>query len=197
MPEDKLKVAYTMSRFPKITETFILFEILAVMDEGVPVEIYPLMRERTDVMHEEAKPLVETANFTPHISPAIIMSNLKALVRQPGTYVRTLLTSLRATLGSRRFFIGILVFFPKSVYLAERMQADGITHLHAHFASFPAATAYVIHQFSGIPYSFTAHGSDLHRDKHMLCEKIADQYLPRHGGVAFLGSGRWDVAVGL
>lgn len=169
-----MKIAYMMSRFPKITETFVLYEMVAVMKRGVSVEIYPLMREHTTVMHPEAVPLVETANFTPHISPAIILSNLKAMVTKPRTYFGTLFTSLRATWGSRRFFGGILAFYPKSVYLAEEMQKAGITHIHAHFASFPAASAYIIHQFTGIPYSFTAHGSDLHRDKHMLCEKIAD-----------------------
>jgi colanic acid/amylovoran biosynthesis glycosyltransferase len=168
------KVAYMMSRFPKITETFVLYEMLAVMEQGVKVEIYPLMREHTTVMHPEAVPLVEEAHFTPHISLAILASNIKTFFRQPRTYIRTLATTLRATWGSKRFFGGILAFFPKSVYLAQEMQAAGIEHLHAHFASFPAASAYIIHQFTGIPYSFTAHGSDLHRDKKMLREKVAD-----------------------
>jgi glycosyltransferase involved in cell wall biosynthesis len=34
--------------------------------------------------------------------------------------------------------------------------------------------AWVIHRLTGIPYSFTAHGSDLHRDQHMLREKVRD-----------------------
>jgi glycosyltransferase involved in cell wall biosynthesis len=54
------------------------------------------------------------------------------------------------------------------------MAADGVEHVHAHFASHPAAAAYVIHRLTGIPYSFTAHGSDLHRDRHMLREKVAE-----------------------
>ncbi len=35
----KLRVAYMMSRFPKLTETFILYEILAVEAQGTDVEI--------------------------------------------------------------------------------------------------------------------------------------------------------------
>lgn len=169
-----VKVAYMMSRFPKITETFVLYEILAVMKQNIPIEVYPLMRERTNVMHAEAIPLVEAAHFTPHFSFGILAANIRAILKQPYTYIRTLWTSARATLGSRRFFVGTLALFPKSVYLAELMQVAGITHLHAHFASFPAASAYIIHQLTGMPYSFTAHGSDLHRDKHMLCEKVRD-----------------------
>jgi glycosyltransferase involved in cell wall biosynthesis len=73
-----------------------------------------------------------------------------------------------------RYFVGILSFFPKTVHFAYKMQQDGIEHIHAHFASHPAAAAFIIHRLTGIPYSFTAHGSDLHRDQHMLREKVAD-----------------------
>jgi glycosyltransferase involved in cell wall biosynthesis len=168
------KVAYVMSRFPKITETFILYEMLAVMEQGIQVEIFPLMRENTQVMHPEAVPLVATAHFTEHISPGVLASNMRALFLRPLAYVRTLVTALRATWGSRRFFIGVLSFFAKSVHMGRLMREFGVDHVHAHFASFPAATAYIIHHVTGIPYSFTAHGSDLHRDKHFLCEKVRD-----------------------
>ena len=39
------KVAYLMSRFPKLTETFILYEMLAVEQQGVQIALYPLMRD--------------------------------------------------------------------------------------------------------------------------------------------------------
>lgn len=168
----RLKVAYMMSRFPKITETFILYEILAVEQEDVEVELYPLQRERTTVMHAEAETLVERAHFTPFASVPMVRAHLRALRRQPREYAQTLWTLLRANWGSLRYFGGAVVFFPKAVYLAQEMKNAGIQHIHAHFASHPAAVAYVIHQLTGIPYSFTAHGSDLHRDRHMLREKL-------------------------
>jgi glycosyltransferase involved in cell wall biosynthesis len=58
------------------------------------------------------------------------------------------------------------------VRFAVDMQRDRITHVHAHFATHPALVAFVIHRLTGIPYSFTAHGSDLHVDRRMLAEKI-------------------------
>ncbi len=168
-----MKVAYLVSRFPKITETFILAEMIAVEQEDVRVELYPLQRERTSVMHPEAHAFMARAHFHPFVSPAIVSAHLYFLRRRPLTYLRTLGTLLRANWGSARYFAGALVFFPKAVYFARQMQAEGIEHIHAHFASHPAAVAYVIHRLTGIPYSFTAHGSDLHRDKHMLREKVA------------------------
>lgn len=169
-----LKVAYIMSRFPKLTETFILYEMLAMQKQGIEVEIYPLLRERAEVMHAEAKQFVEAAHYQPFISLPIIRANLDFLLRKPRLYLRTLWDLLRANWGSFKFFTGAIGIFPKVVLFAQQMKAEGINHVHAHFASHPAAAGFIIHRLVGIPYSFTAHGSDLHRDRHMLCEKVAE-----------------------
>ena len=166
------KVAYLVSRFPKITETFILFELLALERQGARVELYPLQRERASVAHPEAEPLVRRAHFTPWLSPAMLAAHARSFLRSPGAYLSTLWTLLRANAGSPRYLAGAVAFFPKAVELARRMERDGVTHVHAHFASHPAAIAYVINRLTGIPFSFTAHGSDLHRDRHMLREKV-------------------------
>lgn len=168
----RVKVAYIMSRFPKLTETFILYEILAVEQESVDVELYPLLREPAPVMHPEAVALVERAHFQPFLSWAIVQAQLYFLFRNPLVYLKTLFELLSGTIGSYRFFKGALGIFPKTVYFARHMRAAGVDHVHAHFASHPAAAAFVIYRLTGIPYSFTAHGSDLHRDRTMLKEKI-------------------------
>lgn len=172
--DSAIKVAYIMSRFPKITETFVLYEILAIERLGFNVEIYPLLRERPNVMHREAGPLVERAHYQPFLSLPILAAQFYFLLAKPRTYLGTLLALLRGTWGSFNFFTGALGIFFKTVYFARCMAADGVTHIHAHFASHPAAAAFVIHRLVGIPYSFTAHGSDLHRDRTMLREKVAD-----------------------
>jgi colanic acid/amylovoran biosynthesis glycosyltransferase len=167
-------VAYVVSRFPKLSETFVLFEILAVEQQGVPVEVYPLQRERARTIHPEAQRLVERAHYAPLLSLSILRSQLHYLLRRPKIYLRTLFDLVRWNLGSARYLGGALAFFPKAAYFAQRMGRDGVSHVHAHFASHPAAVAFVIHRLEGIPYSFTAHGSDLHRDRHMLRQKVAE-----------------------
>ena len=169
-----LKVAYIMSRFPKLTETFILYEMLAMRQQGIQVEVYPLRREREERMHPEALHFVEVAHFQPFISLPIIRANLHFLLEKPFVYLKTLWDLLRANWGSLNFFMGVIGFFPKTVLFAYQMRADEVQHVHAHFASHPAAAGFIIHRLVGIPYSFTAHGSDLHRDRHMLREKVAE-----------------------
>jgi len=168
------RIGYLVSRFPKLSETFVLYEILAVERQGLDVEIYPLQRERARTLHPEAVALAGRAQFTPLVSWAILRSHLRYLRRRPRAYGRALFDLVRCNLGSARYLGGALAFFPKAVHLAERMAEDGVEHVHAHFASHPAAMAMVIHRLEGIPYSFTAHGSDLHRDRHMLREKVAE-----------------------
>lgn len=170
----QLKVAYIMSRFPKLTETFILYEMLAMQKQGVRVEVFPLLRERVELMHPEAVPFVEAAHYQPFLSLPIVRANLHFLRTKPRQYVAALWTLLKANWGSFGFLTGAMGIFPKSVLFALQMQAQGINHVHAHFASHPAAAGFIIQRLVGIPFSFTAHGSDLHRDRHMLCEKVAE-----------------------
>jgi glycosyltransferase involved in cell wall biosynthesis len=197
-PATKNKIAYIMSRFPKLTETFILFEMIAVEAAGTPVEVYPLLRAKdTNIkiegsniwkkfierfrkssdgikMHPEALPYVERAHFFPFFSLPILLAQLYFFFLKPLAYISTLFTIIFANLGSANFLIGALTIFPKCVYAAYHMKRNGITHIHAHFANHPAAAAFIIHRMSGIPYSFTAHGADFQVDQHMLCQKIAE-----------------------
>src|SRR5437016_1216183 len=146
------KVAYIMSRFPKITETFILYEMLALEEFGVPVEIYPLLRETQPVAHPEAERLVRRAHFHPFISLAILRAQWHFIRRRPLAYFRLWAEVLGATWGSANFFLGALGIFPKAVRFAYEMARQGVTHVHVHFASHPAVAALIIHRLTGIPF---------------------------------------------
>lgn len=167
-----LKVAYVMSRFPKLTETFVLQEILALEEEGAEVEIFPLLRESQEVAHPEVERLVERARFRPFLSAGVLVDNLRLLARDPGAYLGTLRDVLAATWGSANFFLGALAVFPKAVRFAREMEELGVDHVHAHFANHPTVVAFVVRRLAGIPYSFTAHGHDLHVERRMLREKV-------------------------
>ncbi len=167
-----VKVAYIMSRFPKLTETFILYEILALEELGLRIELYPLLRERQSVSHPEVDKLLPRARFQPFFSLPILKAQWHFLWRKPVEYSRTLFTVLRGAWGSTNFFFGALGIFPKAVRFAYEMQEQGINLVHAHFANHPAVAALIIHRLTGIPYSFTAHGSDLHVERRMLDKKV-------------------------
>jgi colanic acid/amylovoran biosynthesis glycosyltransferase len=172
--EDRPAVAYVMSRFPKISETFILVEMLAMERRGVRVEVYPLIREKAKLVHPEAQAVVDRAHYLPVLSPAIAASQVAWLREDPRAYLGALRDVARGTFGSLNFLVGGLGTFPKVAHAARLMRAQGVTHVHCHFATHPALAGFVIRRLTGIPFSFTAHGSDLHVERRMLPEKVAE-----------------------
>jgi glycosyltransferase involved in cell wall biosynthesis len=62
--------------------------------------------------------------------------------------------------------------FPKAVRIAYEAERDGVSHVHAHFANHPTVAALIVHRLTGIPFSFTAHGHDIHVERRMLRQKI-------------------------
>lgn len=173
-PVDRPRLAYVMSRFPKLTETFVLFELVALEAEGYTVDVYPLLRERTTLMHAEAERFVRRARYLPFLSLPLLASQLHWLVRHPRRYLGALVALVRGTWGSANFLFGGLGIFPKVAHAARLMEADGVDRVHCHFANHPALAGFLIHRLTGIGYSFTAHGSDLHVDRHMLCAKVRE-----------------------
>lgn len=166
------KVAYIMSRFPKLTETFILYEMVALEKAGVQVELFPLLKEEQDVHHAEVARYMKKAHFHPFISLPIILANLSFFLRKPITYIKMILDIMTSTFGSRKFFIGAIGIIPKSVRFAYEMEKLGVKHVHCHFCNHPAVAGFIITRLTGIPFTFTAHGSDLHVERRMLDKKI-------------------------
>lgn len=171
-PASARGLAYVVSRFPKLTETFILHEILEMERLGVRVEIYPLLRNREAVRHPETDRLTRRARFVRVVSLAMLRAHGHFLWHCPLGYSRVLWESLRGTWGSARYFAGAIVYFPKAVWCAYDARRRAVTHIHAQFANHPALVALIIHRLTGIPFSFTARGSDIHVDRTMLEEKL-------------------------
>jgi len=161
-----------MSRFPKISETFILYEIVALEELGHHVEIFPLVCEREPVQHREAERLAARAHDIRLVSGAVLAAQVHWLKRRPRAYLAAWGAALRGNLRSPRFLVRALAVVPLAATFALRMEALAIDHVHAHWATHPALAAYVASRLTGIPYSFTAHAHDIYVDRPMLREKI-------------------------
>lgn len=160
-PERPL-IAYTMSRFPKLTETFVLYEILAVEKAGLEIAIFPMILLRENAEHPEIRELMPKVHFSPFLNLEVVRANLCWLLGSPVRYLGAWIDALVSAWPNRNYLIGALGVLPKSALYARQMKQMGIEHLHAHFATHPTLAARFIHKLSDIPYSFTAHGHDLH-----------------------------------
>lgn len=172
-PRIRTAIAVIMTRFPRVDETFILREIDELERHGQPVLVVPVLRGEGLVVHEEAKPWVKRAFYTPFLSAAILRSNLVAFLRNPIGYVALLWRLIAGTFFRPSTLIRTLALFPKSVHLAVVLPQKGIRHVHSHFATHATTVAYIISSLSDITYSFTVHGPDVFVHRLLLREKIA------------------------
>jgi glycosyltransferase involved in cell wall biosynthesis/tRNA A-37 threonylcarbamoyl transferase component Bud32 len=166
-------VAVLVSRFPKITETFILREIVEMERQGQAVRLVALVRERPRVVHPEAEPWLDRLLHLPPFSPEVAAANLRALAHRPGRWLGLAARLLAGTWRRPVVALRTLALFPVAVALAERLAAEGVAHIHAAFATYPATAAWVIRELSGIGFSFSVHAHDLFVHQLLLREKLA------------------------
>jgi len=170
----KPKIGYIMSRFPHLSETFILREMTELEKHGWQVELYPLIFQEQPVIHAEAKPWIPRVHRLPFAGPAVLSANSLALLKSPAKYSRNLGQLLWENRTSLNFFVRAVALFPKAVYAAQLMEQNGVTHIHAHYATHPALVAWLIHRLTGLSYSITVHAHDIFVRTAMLATKLRE-----------------------
>jgi colanic acid/amylovoran biosynthesis glycosyltransferase len=169
-----MKIAYVMSRFPLLSETFILREMIEMEKLGYQIALYPLICQDQPVVHADAKKWIPRANCIPFFSAAILLENLRVLITKPVLFFSLLIRIIWGNRSSLDFLIKGLLLFPKAVYAAKQMKLDGIEHIHAHYATHPALKSWIIHKLTGITYSITIHSHDIYDCHAMLAPKLRD-----------------------
>jgi len=173
-PQKRPAVGVLLSRFPTVTETFILREVIEMERQAQPVRLVPMLRDNPPVIHEEAKPWTERALFTPYVSGPILAANLSTFLRNPFRYLWLILRLVLGTMLRPGTLIRTLALFPKSVYLAGQLQREGVRHIHAHYATHPSTMALIVAALSDVTFSFTVHAHDIQVDRSLLRWKLRE-----------------------
>ena len=156
------RIAYLLKMYPRFSETFIVSEIRELERQGLPLHIYSLKKPDDGKFHAEVSRVQARVTYLPE-SPLLAPGAYRDAHRQvfrwdPVRYTRL----LGAVLKRRRR--SALKHFLYAGYLAPRMRAQQIGHIHAHFASVSTSVALHLHRLTGISYSFTAHAKDIYTD---------------------------------
>lgn len=167
------KVAYIMSRFPHLPETFILREMIGMEEHGWEIALYPLIFQANQpVVHAEAVPWLARAYRAG--AARIASANFRMFFKEPGRVITTFARMVAGNASSAGFLLRAMFLFPRAVWMAESIRKEGVVHIHAHYATHPALVAWIIHRLTGIPYSVTVHAHDIFVNRTMLREKLQE-----------------------
>jgi len=86
----------------------------------------------------------------------------------------TLVELLRGRFNRNRwlYLLKSLALIPQAVHLGLRLEGAGVRRVHAHWASYPATMAMVVHWLFGLDFSFTAHAYDIYMVPYLLRPKV-------------------------
>ena len=128
-----MRVAYVLKRFPRLSQTFVLDELLELERQGVDLVVLARRGSDEPLVHDRVQDLRAPVR---HLSPGAPVGELADLLRELS-----------------------------------------VDHVHAHFATWASEAAAAAGARAGVPFSFTAHATDLYRsdvDHAALAERVAE-----------------------
>jgi glycosyltransferase involved in cell wall biosynthesis len=165
------RLAYVVSRFPELTQTFVLRELDAVA-AAHDISLYALFATAPDVVHERARPWLSTVR---RASPGAGLAAVAYwAARSPLSLLRVVGFVLASHARRPSVLVRALVSVPVALAHARTMKREGIRHVHAHFGTYPALAAWIAHRLMGTSYSFTVHAHDLFVHQLGLARKVDD-----------------------
>lgn len=169
------QIGYLLRSYPRLSQTFILNEILALEKIGVAIQIFALTDPHEKVVQMQVDQVQAPVHYLDADAPSRSFRNLlnenaevarlhfKGYLRSMWYIAANRIIDDGYTASSRwDCFLQAV----RLVYILDRQQRNNgkkIDHLHAHFAHDPALIAYLVQMMTGIPYSFTAHARDLYQ----------------------------------
>lgn len=148
--------------FPRLSETFILNEVLELERQGVEVEVFSLMAPGDGRYHGSLSQLKLTIRYIQREKPESSWAKLAEFA--PGL-VPPMERWERAVDFLRKYRIPKdLDMLLRALIIGAEAKSSGVQHLHAHFATISTRMAALVHLLYGIPYSFTCHAKDIFRE---------------------------------
>lgn len=157
-PPPALHVGYILKQYPRLSETFILNEILGLEANEVDVSIFSLRHATEGRFHPAVASVKGAVHYVADPNKNAFLDALRALPNLQTDQLPEVFDFLDLLPADRRSRLAL-----GAIEIAQRAQASGISHLHAHFLTVAAHTAHLVHLLTGMPYTITAHAKDIYR----------------------------------
>jgi len=142
-------IVYVLTRFPVLSETFILYEMLELRRQGLDVGALALRREVGPAQPDAG--LVPVIYVPPLQRPEVLRALAWGVLRNP----RRAASVLALLAGARRPSAVL-----RSFWTAERLRPLGVRRIHAQYAHHSADVAQALSKLLGVPFSLTIHAND-------------------------------------
>ena len=165
------KIGYVLKVFPRLSETFVLNEILELERQGAAIEIFSLRAPTEPRFHTQLgrlrAPVTYLTRGESGVSWEDVEAGLPALDLDPALTGEAFIKCIQEE-GKE-----CLKVFPQALFLATAVRRRGVQHLHAHFGSIATRTAALAHMLCGVSFSFTAHAKDIYH-KEINTQALSD-----------------------
>ena len=156
-------IAYLSSRYPTLSMTFVLREVLALRALGFRIEtasINPPDRPPQKLTPTEREEAARTYCVKCHGLLGAAAAHARTLLGDFIGYLRGVLLAFRlAGLDLHRLLLN-LAYFTEALMVGQWMRRNRQTHLHVHLASQAASVGLFTQRVFRVGYSFTVHGPD-------------------------------------
>jgi glycosyltransferase involved in cell wall biosynthesis len=161
--------------FPRLSETFILNEILELEKQGVPLQIFSLKRPADSVSHSQAKLVRSPISYIPekiHLAPGRVARGIAHVALKYHRNCWHLFHNLMRRFRKDRDPSSFRSFCQACCVIREMRE---IHHLHAHYANIPAKLAMTVQRLTGASYSITTHAKDIFQNDPFESAKLQER----------------------
>ncbi|MBN2279909.1 MAG: glycosyltransferase [Candidatus Marinimicrobia bacterium] len=168
-----MKIAYIVSLFPCLSETFIQREIEELTNLGHEITIFSLKHvNNKDVNHYSVRKFKRIIRYPNAIFG--FFNFFFFMIFHPIKLLKIINTQVKYNKSDVTLMLKSLYVIPRVLRFKSIIKGKKIQHIHAHWATIPTTAAWMIHYTTEIPYSFTAHAWDIWKNTEMLSKKIID-----------------------
>lgn len=148
-------IAYFLSTFPVLSETFISREILNLTRLGLEIEIIAFSRPDPSTLSKSTAEIRSLADQTHYISNISAMGHCASSLSHPAMIWFNHELQQSATRKSPS-----LLRLGRAYVAVQLVKRLNITHIHAHWP-YPSMIAAMAHLMTGIPYSVSIHAHEV------------------------------------
>ncbi len=159
-PHEPRRIAVVVKGYPRLSETFIAQEILALETRGVDLEIWSLRHPTERAVHPMNRQIKAPVTYLPEYlyeEPVRVLRGMLFAMRQPAMrkLMRTFWADLKRDLTANR-----IRRLGQAFVMARELAAD-VRHIHTHYLHTPASVVRYAALLTGRTWTFSAHAKDI------------------------------------